>query len=157
MKRAAEEFLSKEHELHILFNNACIPPLHFPVSSVVAHSIVHRGVMLVPVNHLSKDGYDLQWATNVLGHFYLTELLVPTLIAGVSSSPDHHARVVTTASSGAYFGRIRWDTLKDSPARRQLRLYPQDLYFQSKLVRTHMPMYHNRHCTDFRVTRSREM
>ena len=137
MKRAAEEFLSKEHELHILFNNACVPSLHFPVSSVFAESIAPSGVMFVPVNHLSKDGYDLQWATNVLGHFYLTELLMSTLIAGVSSSPDHHARVVTTASSGAYFGRIRWDTLKDSRARRKLRLYPQDLYFQSKLVRTH--------------------
>ena len=24
VKRSAEEFLSKEHELHILFNNACV-------------------------------------------------------------------------------------------------------------------------------------
>ena len=115
--------------------------------------------MLVPVDRLSKDGYDLQWATNVLGHFYLTELLMPALVTGVSSSLDHATRVVTTSSSAAYFGRIRWDTLKDGPARRKLRLYPQNLYFQSKLVRTHMSAYHSRHCqcADFRVTCSREM
>ncbi|TFK84291.1 NAD(P)-binding protein [Polyporus arcularius HHB13444] len=87
--------------------------------------------MLAPVDHLSEDGYDLQWATNVLGHFYLTELLMPALLAGVVSSPDHHTRVVTTSSSGAYLGHIRWDTLKDSPARRKLRL--EQLYYQSKL------------------------
>ncbi|RPD56661.1 NAD(P)-binding protein [Lentinus tigrinus ALCF2SS1-7] len=111
VKHAAEEFLSREHELHILFNNA--------------------GVMLVPLDRYSKEGYDLQWATNVLGHFYLTELLMPALLAGVASSPDHHARVVTTSSIGAYAGHIRWESLKDGPARRKLR--PEDMYFQSKL------------------------
>ncbi|KAI0681638.1 hypothetical protein C8T65DRAFT_598415, partial [Cerioporus squamosus] len=61
----------------------------------------------------------------------LTELLMPALVAGVASSPDHHTRVITTSSCGAYLGRIRWNTLKDSPARRKLR--PEELYFQSKL------------------------
>ncbi|KAI0369416.1 NAD(P)-binding protein [Pilatotrama ljubarskyi] len=82
VKRAAQEFLSREHELHILFNNA--------------------GVMMPPIDQVTKDGYDLQFGTNVLGHFYFTELVMPALLAGVESSPDHHARVITTSSAGAY-------------------------------------------------------
>ncbi|KAI0662127.1 NAD(P)-binding protein [Cubamyces menziesii] len=110
VKKAAQEFLSKEHELHILFNNA--------------------GVMWPPVPMTTKDGYDLQFGTNVLGHFYFTELLMPALIAGVASSPDHHARVITTSSSGAYLNTLHWDTFKDTPQRRKMAR--EALYYQSK-------------------------
>ncbi|EJF57870.1 NAD(P)-binding protein [Dichomitus squalens LYAD-421 SS1] len=102
VKKAAEEFLSKESELHILFNNAGV----------------------------TADGYDLQWGTNVVGHYYFTVLLLPALLAGVKSSPDHHARVVTTASSGAYMSTLHWETFKDSPERKKLSR--ENLYWQSK-------------------------
>ncbi|TBU25108.1 NAD(P)-binding protein [Dichomitus squalens] len=110
VKKAAEEFLSKEPELHILFNNA--------------------GVMVPPIEQVTADGYDLQWGTNVLGHYYFTVLLLPALLAGVKSSPDHHARVVTTASSGAYLDTLHWETFKDTPERKKLS--KENLYFQSK-------------------------
>ncbi|KAI0350182.1 NAD-P-binding protein [Trametes cingulata] len=111
VKRAAQEFLSKEHELHILFNNA--------------------GVLMPPIDQVTKEGYDLQFGTNVLGHFYFTELLMPALLAGVQSSPDHHARVITTSSSRAYVETLHWETFKDGPARRKMPL--GNLYSQSKL------------------------
>ena len=88
--------------------------------------------MWPPITMTTKDGYDLQFGTNVLGHFYLTELLMPALIAGVKSSPDHPTRVITTSSSGAYFGSLQFETFKDGPARQ--RLLPDTLYYQSKLV-----------------------
>ncbi|KAJ2990506.1 hypothetical protein NUW54_g8450 [Trametes sanguinea] len=110
VRRAAKEFLAKERELHILFNNA--------------------GVMWPPTDWLTKEGYDLQFGTNVLGHFYFTELLMPALLAGVESSPDHHTRVVTTSSSGAYLETLHFDTFKDGPARRKKT--KEALYYQSK-------------------------
>ncbi|KAH9849462.1 NAD(P)-binding protein [Lenzites betulinus] len=114
VKKSAQEFLSKESELHVLFNNA--------------------GVMFPPVQMLTKDGYDLQFGTNVVGHFYLMELLMPALIAGVQSSPDHHTRIITTSSGGAYLGSMRFETFKDSPARRKTAT--GSLYYQSKLGNT---------------------
>ncbi|KAL1946144.1 hypothetical protein VTO73DRAFT_15271 [Trametes versicolor] len=114
VKKSAEEFLAKEYELHILFNNA--------------------GVMIPPPNLVTKEGYDLQFGTNVVGHFYFTELLMPALIAGVSSSPDHHTRIITTSSSSAYMGKLNYDTFKDGPARKKLAR--SDLYNQSKLANT---------------------
>ena len=85
-----------------------------------------------PIEMTTKDGYDLQWGTNVLGHFYFTELLMPALISGVQTSPDHHVRVVTASSLGAYVGTIDFETFKDGPARRKKRT--EFLYFNSKLV-----------------------
>ena len=83
---------------------------------------------------LTKAGYDLQWGTNVLGHFYFTELLMPALVAGAKTSPDHHARVVTTSSSGAYAETLHFDTFKDGPARKKMST--EQLYYQSKHVRS---------------------
>ena len=90
--------------------------------------------MNTPHDQLTAEGYDLQWGTNVLGHFYLTELLLPALTAGARGAADQHARVVTTASSGAYLGEIVFDAFHDGPARRAI--HPEFLYFMSKLVRT---------------------
>ncbi|KAG9076657.1 hypothetical protein FRC06_009380, partial [Ceratobasidium sp. 370] len=81
VRKAAEEFKSKEQELHVLFNNA--------------------GVMVPPVEQKTADGYDLQFGTNVLGHYFFTILLLPTLVHTAKNSPraHGHARVINTSSS----------------------------------------------------------
>ncbi|KAJ3485818.1 hypothetical protein NLI96_g4702 [Meripilus lineatus] len=91
-----------------------------------------RGLMWPPKEQITSDGYDLQFGTNVIGHFYFTELLMPALLAGKETSLDGHARVVTTSSSGAYFHTLKWDTFVDGPAR--LQMSTQDLYYQSKFA-----------------------
>ena len=48
-------------------------------------------------------GYETQFATNHLGHFQLTRVLLPALRAA------HGARVVNVSSGAQRFGRIRWD------------------------------------------------
>jgi len=96
IRKSVEEFKSKEQELHVLFNNA--------------------GVMAPPVEQKTANGYDLQFGTNVLGHYFFTTLLLPTLIHTAKNSPlaHGHARVVNTSSSAVYFapkGGIVWNTL----------------------------------------------
>jgi len=110
VKAAAEEFTSKENELHVLFNNG--------------------GVMVPPIEQLTEDGYDLQFGTNVLGHYYFTMLLLPVLLAGTSTSGDGKARVVNTSSSTHMFSNMDLNTFKDGPARKKAG--PQKLYSQSK-------------------------
>ncbi|KIM45672.1 hypothetical protein M413DRAFT_24821 [Hebeloma cylindrosporum] len=112
IKAAAEEFQSKEKELHVLFNNA--------------------GVMVPPVDQLTADNYDLQFGTNVVGHFYFTKLLIPSLVAGAKSSADGKARVVNTSSSASLLtSGVDFNTLKDTPARKKRTT--TTLYAQSKL------------------------
>jgi len=112
IKFSAEEFQSKEKELHVLFNNA--------------------GVMSPPIGQLTTQGYDLQFGTNVLGHFYFTKLLMPNLLAGAQSSPDGKARVVNTSSfASRVVSTVDFNTFKDTAARKKKGA--QMLYCQSKL------------------------
>ncbi|KAG6331483.1 hypothetical protein ID866_7607 [Astraeus odoratus] len=109
IKQAVEEFLSKETQLHVLCNNA--------------------GVMGPDVKLLTDDGYDLQFGTNVVGHFYLTKLLLPTLLSTAKSS-EGTVRVVNVSSCGHWGAKLDFDTFKDSPKRRKTS--SSDLYCQSK-------------------------
>ncbi|KAK4169892.1 NAD(P)-binding protein [Cladorrhinum sp. PSN259] len=80
IKTSFETFKSKETKLHVLWNNA--------------------GVSQPPLGSLSKQGIDLQLATNCLGPFLFTQLLLPLLehTAAASSCPPGSVRVVWTAS-----------------------------------------------------------
>ncbi|PPQ63836.1 hypothetical protein CVT24_009786 [Panaeolus cyanescens] len=112
VKAAAQEFASQEKELHVLFNNA--------------------GVMVPPIDMVTAQGYDLQFGTNVLGHFYFTKLLLPQLLAGAKSSPDGKARVVNTSSSASLYALgLDFNTFKDGKARKKKGT--SLLYAQSKL------------------------
>ncbi|KAF8176332.1 hypothetical protein K438DRAFT_1607472, partial [Mycena galopus ATCC 62051] len=99
VRRAAEEFILKESKLGLLFNNG--------------------GVMIFPPEMLTSQNHDLQFVTNVIGHFFFTELLLPALSAShdVSKIP---ARALHTSSAGHRFapGRgIEFASLKGGPAR----------------------------------------
>ncbi len=88
--------------------------------------------MIPPIDQLTAQGYDLQFGTNVLGHYYFTTLLLPALLAGVATSGDNTARVVNTSSSAHEFFALDFNTFKDGPARKKLGA--QNLYAQSKFV-----------------------
>ncbi len=86
--------------------------------------------MLAPNDMVIVQGHDYHFGVNVLGHFYLTKLLLPAL-----QSTECKARVVTTSSSGIYLNlgnKILFETLKDGPARRTKS--SSELYIQSKVV-----------------------
>ncbi|EGN94781.1 hypothetical protein SERLA73DRAFT_96138 [Serpula lacrymans var. lacrymans S7.3] len=110
IKASVEEFLKSENQLHVLINNA--------------------GVMNAPVNLLTEDGYDLQFGTNVLGHFYLTKLLLPLMESTVKISPKGTVRVVNVCSMAHIVSNLHFNTFKDSRARR--RMPSMKLYGQSK-------------------------
>lgn len=68
----------------------------------------------------------------VAGPWYLTNLLLPALLAGASSSPDGKARVIF-ASSIVQAKEFKWDTMRDTPERKKMG--PDARYGQSKFVR----------------------
>lgn len=108
VRAAANEFLGKEPALHMLFNNAGTGE----------------------VDELTDEGYDVVFCGNVLGHFFLAQLLIPALLNGVSSAPDGKARVVTTSSVLHVLGWLNFESFRDSPAWR--RMFGEFRYCQSK-------------------------
>ena len=78
IKASAEEFMSKEAKLDVLWNNA--------------------GISAPPLGSQSKQGHDLQLATNCLGPYLFTQLLLPSLKAAARDTPAGSVRVIWTAS-----------------------------------------------------------
>ncbi|KAK9889887.1 hypothetical protein WA026_008689 [Henosepilachna vigintioctopunctata] len=84
VRKCAKHLLETENEINLLINNA--------------------GVMMCPFSK-TEDGYELQFATNHLGHFLFTILLLPKII---QSRP---ARIVTVSSLAHENGEIMFDDI----------------------------------------------
>lgn len=67
------------------------------------------GVMGLPERILSKQGHELQFATNHLGHFLLFQLLKDTLIQ--SATPEFPSKVVNLSSNGHRLGPVHFEDL----------------------------------------------
>ena len=85
--------------------------------------INNAGVMALPKRELTADGFERQFGTNHLGHFALTGLLMPQLLA--ARAP----RVVTVASLAHRNGKIDFDDLQS-----ERNYKPWDAYGESKLA-----------------------
>ncbi len=102
VKQFSDQFKNRYNRLDILINNA--------------------GVMVPPYKR-TKDGYELQFGTNHLGHFTLTGLLMPLIL----ETPD--SRIVTVSSIAARNGQINFENLDGSK-----RYNPMTYYRQSKFA-----------------------
>ncbi|KAL2621679.1 hypothetical protein R1flu_001884 [Riccia fluitans] len=108
VRKAAAEFLATKLPLNILINNA--------------------GIMMTPYR-LSTDGIEMQFATNYLGHWLFTNLLLGKMKE--SAETGIQGRIVNVASSFqlSYRGCIRFDNLNDKGG-----YSPYYAYGQSKIA-----------------------
>ncbi|MBO0840173.1 MAG: SDR family NAD(P)-dependent oxidoreductase [Sciscionella sp.] len=98
---SVREFASGVNEIDVLINNA--------------------GIMFGP-RRLTEAGHESQFATNHLGHFALTGLLLDRLRAG------RDARVVTVSSEFHRGGRIRFDDLTGARSYSPFAFYQQSKF-----------------------------
>lgn len=94
----AETFISSFDSLDLLINNA--------------------GVMTPPYAK-TKDGFELQFGSNHLGHFALTGLLLPLLLR------TENSRVVTLSSLAHRNSAIHFDNLGGSKGYKAMKFYGQ--------------------------------
>jgi NAD(P)-dependent dehydrogenase (short-subunit alcohol dehydrogenase family) len=86
--------------------------------------INNAGVMALPKRELTEDGFERQFATNYLGPFALTALLLPSMKQSAGS------RVVTVSSSASKQGKIEFDNLQSERSYKPM----SQAYSQSKLA-----------------------
>ena len=111
VKKAAAQVIGENDRLDILFNNA--------------------GIMAHPPG-LTKDGYEIQFGTNHVGHALLTHLLLP-LLQRTAAKSDSDVRIVIVSSAahmmttgpGIHFDHLHTDMASTNPGM---------LYGQSKLA-----------------------
>ena len=113
VREFAEEFKKNFTRLDLLINNA--------------------GVMVPPFSK-TRDGFELQFGTNHLGHFALTAHLLDVLTNTVG------ARIVNVSSSAHRFGKLNFDDLNwEKRSYRATRAYSDsklaNLYFTFELDR----------------------
>jgi NAD(P)-dependent dehydrogenase (short-subunit alcohol dehydrogenase family) len=112
VRQLVREFEARHAQLHVLVNNA--------------------GVTL-PKRVETEDRLEAVFATNHLGPFLLTNLLLPALVAGAP------ARIVTVSSGAHAMGKIDFDDLQSVRSYNEIRAYNQsklgNLLFTYELAR----------------------
>lgn len=107
VKNFASEVSAKYPEINLLINNA--------------------GVMFGDF-YLTEEGFENQLATNYLGHFYLSHLLMPNLKKGGSKS-EGCSRIVNVSSCAHYAAEIEFEDINS-----KLEYVSKAAYGQSKLA-----------------------
>jgi NAD(P)-dependent dehydrogenase (short-subunit alcohol dehydrogenase family) len=112
IRRLARDFKATHPRLHVLVNNAG---------------------MSLPTRRETVDGIETVFATNHLGPFLLTNLMLPVLTAGAPS------RVVTVSSGVQAMAKIDFDDLQSVKSYSEIRSYNQtklaNLLFTYELAR----------------------
>lgn len=107
IKTSAESFRRRESKLDVLWNNA--------------------GVSIPPAGSKSRQGHELQLATNCLGPYLFTQLVLPQLQVAAETAAPNSVRVVWTSSMvvdlSAPAGGIHIPDLTSPPANDQTKLY----------------------------------
>jgi NAD(P)-dependent dehydrogenase (short-subunit alcohol dehydrogenase family) len=67
--------------------------------------------MNTPKLTLSEDGIEIQFATNHIGHFLFTSLIMPKLIKAAEGKTKGATRIVNVSSLSPTFGGIRWSDI----------------------------------------------
>ena len=84
VKASAEDFLSRFKSLNLLINNA--------------------GIMACPEGK-TEDGFELQFGSNHIGHFYFTNLIMPAILKGAP------ARVINLSSLAHRISPVLFDDI----------------------------------------------
>jgi NAD(P)-dependent dehydrogenase (short-subunit alcohol dehydrogenase family) len=93
IREAAKEFLSWSD----------IPTLNILVNSA--------GIMNIPERTLSEDGIEITYATNHLGHFLLTNLVMPKILKAAESNAKGATRIINVSSGSPTVARPRFSDI----------------------------------------------
>lgn len=99
VRKAAAEFLSWKDvpAVDIVINNA--------------------GIMNIPERTLTEDGVELHFATNHVGHFLFTNLIMPKIIASAMNGPAGTTRIINVSSMATAVSPLRGSDINwDKPA-----------------------------------------
>ncbi|KAF2002637.1 putative short-chain dehydrogenase [Amniculicola lignicola CBS 123094] len=87
----------------VLLSWADIPTLDILVNNAAVQGI--------PEATLNEDGIEMHFATNHIGHFLFTNLIMPKLITSAQSNPKGATRIVNVSSLAPKWSSMRWSDI----------------------------------------------
>ncbi|RYP19845.1 hypothetical protein DL765_003099 [Monosporascus sp. GIB2] len=94
--------------------------LAWPDVEAVDILVNNAAVMGVQERTLSEDGIELQFATNHVGHWLFTCLIMPKLIRAAEGRPKGSVRVVNVSSASPMSSQMRWSDINFDKRNRDL-------------------------------------
>ncbi|KAL4799276.1 NAD(P)-binding protein [Aspergillus venezuelensis] len=147
-QEACKDFLQPDRVELLQLDTASISSVRAAAAAFLHRSptlnvlICNAGVMQVPTRQETDDGFEIQLATNYLGHFALFWLLRDAMLAASASSPSFQSRLIHVSSSGHLASQMQFD---DINLLRPGAYTPGRAYAQSKLAQIYMANYVERH------------
>jgi len=80
----------------------------------------NAAVMNGPERMLSEDGIEMSFATNHIGHFLFTSLIMPKLLKATEGSPKGATRVINVTSGSPTLAGMRWSDINFEKINRDL-------------------------------------
>ncbi|KAK0758179.1 hypothetical protein N5P37_009480 [Trichoderma harzianum] len=86
------------------------------------------GVMCLPERTLSVDGLEMHFATNHIGHWLFTCLIMPKLIKSAEGKPKGTTRIVNVSSLSPTVATMRWSDINFDKPNKELPEIEQPPY-----------------------------
>ncbi|KAK5087202.1 hypothetical protein LTR05_004373 [Lithohypha guttulata] len=99
--------LSSQHSVR----SAATEVLNWNDTPTIDLLVNNAAAMWIPQRTLTPEGIELTLATNHVGHFLLTNLIMPKLLAAAKTSPPGAVRIVNVSSSATWVSPPRWSDL----------------------------------------------
>ena len=91
------------------------------------------GVMNLPERQLSEEGIEMHFATNHIGHFLFTSLLMPKFLKAAKGNPKGATRIVNITSLSPTVSPMRWSDLNFEKINKDLPQAEQPPYQMHKM------------------------
>jgi len=117
VESAAGEIKAKFPDLHlrtVVFDLASLRSVRAGAAEINSHPepidilINNAGVLGIPEHKLTEDGFELTLASNHLGHFLLTSLILGKLKAAAQKNPHGATRILNISSVGHSISPFRF-------------------------------------------------
>jgi len=88
----------------------------------------NAGVMSIPQREFSPEGIEKQFATNHIGHFLFTNLIMPKILTAAKSSPKGTTRIINVSSRGVVYSPVRFTDINFDKTNESLPAAEQPAY-----------------------------
>lgn len=93
----------------------------------------NAAIMNIPERTINEDGIEITFATNYIGHFLFTNLILSKLIKASESNEKGATRIVNVSSGSPQVAQMRWSDLLFEKVNNTLPEEEQPSYFAAKM------------------------